>query len=637
MQHKTRRLLLSAITLFSLASCSPAEPTTSESKPVDDTSISPRVSEDETNTESKKSTDGSVHEPITIMNAQRDYRSLIKLVNEKYPEINVEVVPYRGRNMSAYAKQQLETGSMPDIYSTTQAWDDEYQAENLLDLTDYKVTNLYNTARLNEYAIDGKVYLLPFDYSITGIAYNQSLFERENIDLPTSFTELKEETIPALKAKGINTSVCLLNLPGSAFNFFFNVSGTVYLNTKNGRKWRSDFSSVDTNVFASDNENLTKCASYFQEWIDCGMINFEEGVSTSQSAVEAKFQEGKTAFMLGTIGRYTQNTDGTGDQYSLMPWLSKEGDNNIYITQPARLYGLSKKLGEKGNEQKLQDALHFLEVLSSNEGYACINGSTSSNLCSIKDFIQPEATKYYASAIKAASKGKAMDLVYTGWDDYLKPYGDEVLSWVKKDEGKTGTTTLAYLDELKKGFQKNGKTYYAEVTEELDTVQAAQLTGQIFMDKVSDAAGALVSYNVYNPDISPNLENSYGANGHILKGKMTEEYITIWLATGWSETIQTVNFKGSKLKEMAKQGTDTRKTGFYYPYVYMTKDGKDLEDEKEYKFILVGHNRAERETMGLVDTKIVGLDAAKEYLLKKQTISAATLDNSLVLSTTKSA
>ena len=65
------------------------------------------------------------HEPITIMDANRDYTKLIELVHETYPEINIQIEAYKGRNMSAYMKKQLETGSMPDIYCTSQPWDGE--------------------------------------------------------------------------------------------------------------------------------------------------------------------------------------------------------------------------------------------------------------------------------------------------------------------------------------------------------------------------------------------------------------------------------------------------------------------------------------------------------------------------------
>lgn len=75
------------------------------------------------------------HEPITIIDANRDYTKLIELVHETYPEINIEIEAYKGRNMSAYMKKQIVTGSMPDIYCTTQLWDDELQKEHLVDLS----------------------------------------------------------------------------------------------------------------------------------------------------------------------------------------------------------------------------------------------------------------------------------------------------------------------------------------------------------------------------------------------------------------------------------------------------------------------------------------------------------------------
>lgn len=618
---QVRRLTLSAIALFSLFSCNGAQ----EKNPKDDDSATLLPSEAETSPESD-------HEPITLMNAQRDYKNLIALVKEKYPEINIQIEPYRGWNMSAYCKQQIETGSMPDIYSTTQAWDEALQKTNLLDLSGDKVASLYNAARIGDYTIDGKLYLLPFDYTIQGIAYNKTLFEKNGISVPQSFTELKETTIPALQEKNIDLSVCLLNLPGSSFNYFFNVGATSFMGTKSGKAWRNEFTDLSSSTFSSGNENVEKVAAEFQEWIDCGMIHFEEGVSDSQSKLEERFHQGNTAFMMGNIKNFSQNEDGTGDQYALMPYLSKNGDQNCYITSPGRFYGLSKKLGEKGNEQKLQDAMHVLEVLSTNEGYLAINGEKSNNLCSIKDFQGTQGTQYYADAIKAVSKGHSMDLVYTGWDDYLAPFGNELLAWVKKEEGKNGTASLSYLDSLKTKLKDEGRTYYAEVTEELSTIQAAQLSGQIFME-ATEADAALISYNIYNPEISANYENSYGANGRILKGKMSEEYITIWLPTGWNNKIDTVTKTGKEIKAMAQQGADTRATGFHYPYVFLSKDGKELSDEKEYKVALAGYNKSEKGTLGLVSSGILGLDAAKTYLKEKWEISSATLNDSLLLST----
>ena len=127
------------------------------------------------------------HEPITIGDYNRDYTKLIELGHEKYPEINVQIEPYKGSNMTGYMKKQLETGRMPDIYVTTQAWDEELQKKNLVDLSKYPVSELYNQVRLNEYDVDGGIYLLPYDYVVLGIQYNKTLLEKNSIEVPMSF------------------------------------------------------------------------------------------------------------------------------------------------------------------------------------------------------------------------------------------------------------------------------------------------------------------------------------------------------------------------------------------------------------------------------------------------------------------
>ena len=559
------------------------------------------------------------------MDAQRDYSGLIELVHEKYPEINIEVIPYRGRNMSAYMKQQLETGIMPDIYSTTQAWDAEYQKENLVDLSRYDVVNLYNDARISQYSVDDSVYLLPFDYQITGITCNKTLLEENGIEIPTSFKQLREETIPALEAADIEVCDTLLDLPGTSFQYFFNISSSEYMNTSEGRDWRESFTDPDSDTFAEGNEGVQASMDYVQQWIDCGMLNANL-LRSSSTELEEHFHEGNTAFYIGSIVNFAENKNGTGDQYALLPFFSEDGSQNTYVTSPARLYGLNKELEEKGNEQKLEDALHVLEVMSTNEGYKAINGESSNYMCSIKDF-QVDEDSFYYEPLQAISNGHSMNMLYVGWENYLVPFGEAVYDWLEGNS--TGEAAIATLDDTKRSLQQKGETSYATVTEELDTIQAAQLSGQMFLD-ATGADAALISYNEYSPDVPALMENSLGANGHILPDELTEEHITIFLPTGWYDTISTVEVTGAEAKQMAATGTNCRGTGHYYPYVFMTKDGKELDDNTTYTVVVCGYNPEDNGGVEATDTGIVGLDAAKEYLLKVKEVSSATLDDSLV-------
>lgn len=150
--------------------------------------------------------------------------------------------------------------------------------------------------------------------------------------------------------------------------------------------------------------------------------------------------------------------------------------------------------------------------------------------------------------------------------------------------------------------------------------------------EATGADAALISYNIYQPEVLSNLENGYGANGQILPGKMSEEDITIFLPTGWYDTLQTATLTGNQIKQMAKDGCDLRDNGYPYPYVLMTKDGSALEDENEYTVVICGIPKVMKESgrLNLQDTGIVGLDAAKEYLTKVGELSSATLDDSLV-------
>lgn len=565
------------------------------------------------------------HEPITIMDANRDYTALIELVHEKYPEINVEIEPYRGFNTSAYMKKQLETGSMPDIYSTTYAWDEAYQKKNLIDLSKYAVSEMYNPARLQEYDVDGGIYLVPYDFSITGIGYNKALFEKNDIEVPKSFAQLRDETIPALKEAGIEISDCLIYQPGFAFQYFCNVSDTFFLNTIDGRAWQKAFLDGESDELASENPNIQACMDYFQQWIDCGMINANVGMGDNTVLMD-EFSKGNTAFFLGNIQRYSQFSDGTGDQYGLLPYFSEDGTQNVYIVQNARCYGLNKKLEEPGNEQKLEDALHFLEVMSSKEGYTAIFGENSTTLCSVKEYSVSDDSPY-KEALDAVNRGMYAPLIYSGWEDLVVPFGEELREVIKGES--TGEKALAVLDDTKKEIAQNGVTVYANVTEELNTEQVAQLCGQMFME-ATNADAAMITYNIYIDGVPANMENSYGANGKILTGPMTEQDIVSFLPTGWNQNLTTMDLEGSEIKKIVAKGLDIYGEGYYYPYLLITKDGAPLEDDQVYTLVFNGLNDEEYEYYPVEDTGILGLDVAKEYFKKVGEVSTKLLDDSLV-------
>ena len=559
--------------------------------------------------------DSTIHEPITIITANRDYTAFLKLLHTKYPEINVQFEPYRGQNTSAYLKRQLESGCMPDIYTSTYAWDGALQAEHLIDLSKYGITDLYTASQMEQTDVDGATYLVPYDYTILSLGCNRSLFERNGWQIPQSFADV-EALLPAFQAAGVTPATCLINLPGFGFQYFCNVADTLFLNTLEGRRWQQDFLAGSTTAA----EGLADSAAYFQRWIDAGMISLDHA-DEGNGAVLHAFREGNSAFFVGTLSNYTQNDDGTGDQYCALPYLSPDGTTNTYVQQVIRYYGLNKQLEEPGNEQKLEDALHFLETLSTLEGFAAITTNTAVTLCALQDFTLQEENPYY-HALAEINNGHLAPLLYAGWEDHASHFGAAVRSWAAGE--LTGSQALAVMDQTQQEILAAGTPTYANVLEELDTRSTARLIGQAYISKAGVDA-ALVSYNVWKPGVAATQENIYGVSGKLLPGALTESNIVSVLPTGWYSTIPTVRLTGARIHEIETAGFDQNQNGDPYPYVLVVRPGVTLDDTLDYNVAYAGLDNAAVKASTPQDSGVPGLDAAKAYFKQVGSISHKSL------------
>ena len=182
----------------------------------------------------------SVHEPLTIITAHKDYTEFEKEFKKAYPEVNLKFISYSGHNSTSYLHRILEAGQAPDIYTSNVLPDAELQKKYLIDLSGYDFSTKYAVSRLNECSINGAIYMLPCNYSVMGIYYNKTLFEGHGWSVPTSFYEL-EALLPKIKAAGVDVSATALELTGSGFHYLFNLGDTVFLRTPEGLEWVEQF------------------------------------------------------------------------------------------------------------------------------------------------------------------------------------------------------------------------------------------------------------------------------------------------------------------------------------------------------------------------------------------------------------
>ena len=563
-----------------------------------------------------KSTDNASDHPVITMNAPyRNMSTFVDKVKEKYPEINLEVIPYNGQDTSAYMLDMRKTGQMPDIYFTTYYVPGRYDDKaDFLDLSSYDFTGDYVQSRLREVTLDGGIYMLPMGYNALGITYNKTLLEENDWELPASFKEL-EELAPKVEEAGYTLCLDQLQYPGFGFQFLCNIADTGFLSTIDGQTWQKDFLNGDANV--SDTPEMVEAVQSIEKWRDLGMLN-GNGTPDSDKDTKAEMLKGNTLFLIGNSNDLTAENDAT-DDFRLMPYLSEDGDQNVFILNVSRYVGLNKDLGEKGNEQKLEDAMHVMEVISTIDGMESLEPSqTNSRIIPLKDAEVGEDS-YYADVLDELNSGHTASFIYSGWENIVVPVGETMIEYIKGN---------AEVDDVIKAFDDNQSLItenkvetYTTVTETLDMDTCAKLVGICFA-KAVDADAALISTNPWLYDKDAFEMNKEGVSGALFPMGVSDEEIVSIIPTGWSDNIQTVTLTGKRIKELMRTGYERSGNSVAFPYILASKDGMEFEDNTTYTIVICGATDEVKEEGNIQDSGVLGLDAAKEYFSQFKTLSS---------------
>ncbi|WP_373219005.1 ABC transporter substrate-binding protein [Ruminococcus sp. 5_1_39BFAA] len=356
------------------------------------------------------------HEPITIIRSNDLItEEFVNALHKVYPEINLQIVSYGGRNGSGQAQYSMEMDDMTDIYVTSKAFNKELMPERLVDLANYDFINSYSTFLLNSLDVKGGIYLLPTGYTVAGMFYNKTIMQENGWSVPDSFEELLA-LAPEIEAAGYQPFANAISLEGYPFNYFFSLGNTIYFGTQDGVQWKENFPKGKAS--AAGNEGLEEVVQYYNEWIENGIIT-NEHMST-----EEYLESGNVVFYLclGLPSYEYETEDGKTYEFGIMPWLSRDGSNNMLTQDVPRYFGLNKHLEEEGNEQKLEDALHVLEFLSSEAGQEAIMSMAATNLyASPLNMDEISEDHPYQEVADVINSGHTVQQVFVGWEDILIP------------------------------------------------------------------------------------------------------------------------------------------------------------------------------------------------------------------------
>lgn len=544
----------------------------------------------------------SEHPVITITTrSTTDYNEFIDALHEVYPEINIELISYAGYNTSGYALNQLKAGDISDIFVVSYPPDAELQKENFIDLSGESFMNNINTKTLSDLSVDGAVYLVPTNMTLFGLYYNKTLFEKNGWKAPESLDEL-EALIPQIEAAGVKLAECNTQYTGATFSFLWDTAAGEWTNTLTGIQWRKDYLAGTATAAG----NIEPAVDIMQHWIDLGLINYGETPEDDGETVE-RFEEGNTAFLItNSAHNFTQNDDGSGDQYGILPWLSADGSKNTVITNVNFYVGVSRAVAD--DQAKLEDVMKVMSFLTTYDGQHSLATSTNA-IAPLANGSLPESSPLRDMA-ELIDDGEYMNLVYPGWEDYVVDIGESILSLVKGDITKD--QLIADIDAIQEKVQtSNSAESYGDVTETLEKEEVAQLVGAAYAEATGSDC-ALISTGDYH---GVGLENKSGVNGKLYKGlPLTSDTLSTVNAGSSLHGVCLMTLTGAKIKQYAQEGFYIGDDPEPFKYILVTRDGEELDDSTTYTVACSTESETRSAEGNLQETEIGSLQALIDYV-----------------------
>lgn len=553
----------------------------------------------------------SDHAPLTMTTrSTSDYDEFIAALHEAYPEVNIELISYAGANTTGYSNVQLTAGDISDIFVMSYPPTAELQQENLLDLSGEDFISNINLKVISDLSIDGAVYLLPTRMTLFAVYYNKTLFEEHGWAVPNSLAEVRE-LIPEIEAAGVKVADTCTQYAGATFSYFWDVNAGDEFTTLDGIRWMQDYLAGT----ATAKGNLEPAVARVQELVDEGVLTIGE---TDDSDTVAHFQEGNTAFLISNSSqRFTENEDGTGDEYGFIPYLSEDGSNNIVVTNMSMYVGVSKAVQD--DPQKYEDAMKVMSFLSTPEGQATM--VTNENTVSpIKgEGVDEDSPLYEMSQLIDA--GQYMGFVYSGWEDYVVNMGEAMRGLISGET--TADEFIETLDTMQEEMQSQGTVpSVATVEENLDKEQVAQLVGTAYAKAVG-ADCALISIGDYH---GAGFENKNGVNARIYKDEaMTADTVCTFNPLNWSNPIQTMTLTGAQIKQYVEEGYFCKEDPTPFEYVLVAPEGFEPEDDTTYTVAVVTESESRAAEGGLTATELIGQDVLVDYITSLGTINTETI------------
>lgn len=286
---------------------------------------------------------------------------------DTFPEVEFEFV--LATNTTDFYRYLNDHDDLPDIMTVRRfSLKDAVLIKDLLyDLGDTELASTFYGTYLDNYTYDdGTVNWLPACADVDSIIVNETLFEENNIPIPTDYDSFIAacDAFEELGIQGFSSDF------GSDYTCMEVLQGfsTSQLLSMEGREWRQQYESGVTNQLSE--EVWMPVFEKFFDMKDKTGIGEAETKMTNQNPKEL-YTAGKLAMYRGTGTDVIAFPGREGDRSILLPYFGDTEKDNWYLTYPSFHVAASKKAMEDPEREEL--LLRIMEAMLNQEGQSCIS------------------------------------------------------------------------------------------------------------------------------------------------------------------------------------------------------------------------------------------------------------------------
>ncbi len=562
---------------------------------------------------------------LNILEVNNDYfRNFTQAVRSSAPGISLNIEYYSGSNPTGYINQKLASSEPPDIVYVSGTPSAEFQREYLLDLSGYDFLKNYNLSLVNQRDVDGAVYVLPANYSIICMMYNKTLFEEHGWEVPETHSELvalckqireeEPELIPITHA-------------GSMAGIYWRMMGAMaqcgFLSTQDGMLWQEKFVAGE----ASFEEGFGDTIDKLQELIDAGAFDIADREAKNNDVTDNLLnRRAAMSFTIGGFPYLVTSLKDCQDEIGGFPYLGDTPEQQ-FLKFSVNNIGISNRLAEPGNEEKLEAALKVMEYLSTEEGQNSMH-VTVTDVSPLAGSAPSDDFPPYTDVWDVFSSGSAAPYILEGYEDIWVEAG----TFVKNELFTSGSIDgiSREMDELHQLALGEDTTpvHVATVPEDLTHLQTVQLMADLLLNAGGDVAV------VSDGGAIDGVPNTGGVSGRLFAGELDHQGYETCIPGNSGKTLVRLTLTGEELFRLLENGRtmtyENKSAVFDYYWSGLDavmengkitsatlSDGRTVEKDGEYQVIISAADYDAEAYPGGEDTGTVIKEAYLEFMTDK--------------------